>query len=55
MACRREGAGLAVPATAGAEVARFLAFARTACSAAFNDAGVAARLAGRVAARLAAK
>jgi hypothetical protein len=38
---------LAVPATAGAEVAGFLAFARTACSAAFNDAdaATAARLA----------
>jgi Stage II sporulation protein E (SpoIIE)/GAF domain len=39
---------LAVPATAGAEVAGFLVFARTACSAAFDDADVAAavRLAG---------
>jgi hypothetical protein len=39
---------LAVPATAGAEVAGFLTFARTACSAAFSDADTAA------AARLAA-
>jgi hypothetical protein len=38
---------LAVPATAGAEVAGFLTFARTACSAAFSDADAvtAARLA----------
>jgi Stage II sporulation protein E (SpoIIE)/GAF domain len=39
---------LAVPATAGAEVAGFLAFTRTACSAAFNNAEA------RTAARLAA-
>ena len=35
---------LAVPATAGAEVAGFLAFARTSCSAAFGDADVATAL-----------
>jgi Stage II sporulation protein E (SpoIIE)/GAF domain len=43
----RYGSFLAVPATAGAEVAGFLTFARTACPAAFRDADVAtaARLA----------
>jgi GAF domain-containing protein len=44
----RYGSFLAVPATAGAEVAGFLVFARTACSAGFDDADVATavRLAG---------